>query len=123
MECRKLITGLLQQKTGKRLGNLSEGVAGIKADEFFAGTDGKSLDWQALVDRCGQFVDGPFKPKLKGQGDTSLFDSYTYASRVSRHPRPPPPSGIDVSAVCGRDIPVDTPPKIMDSQQAIFQHW
>jgi hypothetical protein len=74
-ECRKLITGLLQQKTGKRLGNLSEGVAGIKADEFFAGTDGKSLDWQALVDRCGQFVDGPFKPKLKGQGDTSVFDS------------------------------------------------
>jgi serine/threonine protein kinase len=94
---RKIITGLLQKKTAKRLGNHSGGAADVKASVFFqksSATD--ACDWAALVNRT---TDGPFKPisTASASFDTSHFDVY--------------------------EEDAEEPPSIDASQQTLFDSW
>ena len=80
---RKIITGLLQKKTAKRLGNLSGGAADVKSSLFFCENGvTAACDWRALVDRS---TNGPLKPKLVSSSDTANFDDYS--SVPDEHPR------------------------------------
>lgn len=92
---RKLITGLLQKKTAKRLGNLSGGAEDVKRAAFFAEGDQGGVDWQALVDRT---MDGPFKPSLSSAHDTAMFDDYSTVAE-------------------------DHPSSVSEADQECFQHW
>ena len=95
---RKIITGLLQKKTAKRLGNHSAGAADVKASVFFQKNDvTDAVDWAALVNRA---VDGPFKPmhsSANGGVDTSHFDVY--------------------------EEDAQEPPPISARQQTLFESW
>ena len=92
---RKLITGLLQKKTAKRLGNLSGGAEDVKRCAFFAEGDEGGVDWPALVNRT---VDGPFKPALNSAHDTVMFDDYS-------------------------SVAEDQPSSVSDTDQGYFKHW
>ena len=82
MGARKLITGLLQKKTAKRLGSLKGGAEDVKANMFFGVTEDtpEGVNWEALVNRS---IDGPFKPKLVSDHDTGKFDDYSTVAEQS----------------------------------------
>ncbi|KCV72224.1 AGC/PKA protein kinase [Fonticula alba] len=65
---RDLIHRLLQPDLSKRFGNLKNGAMDIKNHRWFMG-----VDWQA-VEKLE--VPPPFKPVLRGEGDTSNFQQY-----------------------------------------------
>ncbi|KAL2912746.1 cAMP-dependent protein kinase catalytic subunit [Polyrhizophydium stewartii] len=66
--CKDLVKRLLSADLTKRFGNLKGGVLDIKRHKWFAGVDWEKL--QALE------IPAPYIPPLKGDGDTSNFDSY-----------------------------------------------
>jgi len=59
---------LLQADLSKRYGNLKNGVNDIKGHRFFNG-----LNWSKLLDKE---IKSFYIPEIKGQGDTSCFNSY-----------------------------------------------
>lgn len=63
-----LVKKLLTADLGKRYGNLKNGVDDIKQHKWF-----KDLDWNHLLEKQ---LPAPFKPPVKGEGDTSMFDDY-----------------------------------------------
>jgi serine/threonine protein kinase len=68
LRARDLVRKLLVVDLSKRLGNLRGGALDVKTHVFFWG-----VDWGALMRRE---VVPPFKPAVKGEGDTSYFDTY-----------------------------------------------
>merc|ERR1719284_1488990 len=67
-EAKGLVKKLLTADLGKRYGNLKNGVDDIKEHKWF-----KQIDWMALYEKK---VQTPFKPKVKSEEDTSMFDDY-----------------------------------------------
>src|SRR5690606_33840622 len=67
-EVRDLISGLCQADLSRRLGNMAEGAAGVKAHPWFTG-----VDWTALYNRE---IQSPYRPNVKGPGDAANFDKY-----------------------------------------------
>lgn len=67
-DLKDLLRNLLQVDLTKRFGNLRNGVNDIKNHKWFANTD-----WISIYKRTEE---PPFKPKMKGPGDTSNFDEY-----------------------------------------------
>ncbi|KAJ3102248.1 camp-dependent protein kinase catalytic subunit [Phlyctochytrium planicorne] len=63
-----LVKHLLTSDLTKRYGNLKAGVADIKKHKWFAG-----IEWQKLE---ALQIPAPYQPPVKGEGDTSNFDSY-----------------------------------------------
>jgi protein kinase A len=89
-----LIGRLLEKDVSKRLGNMKQGGAEVKAHRFFEGTD-----WGALASQ--RFSAGSvLKPSLSSETDTSRF-----AGAGSAGP------AIDDAAVIPR------------SQQVLFKEW
>ncbi|XP_062892116.1 cAMP-dependent protein kinase catalytic subunit alpha-like isoform X1 [Mobula hypostoma] len=76
VDLKDLLRNLLQVDLTKRFGNLRNGVNDIKNHKWFSNTD-----WIAIYRRTEE---PPFKPKMKGPGDTSNFDDYDEESlRIS----------------------------------------
>ncbi|XP_078285757.1 cAMP-dependent protein kinase catalytic subunit alpha-like isoform X3 [Rhinoraja longicauda] len=67
-DLKDLLRNLLQVDLTKRFGNLRNGVNDIKNHKWFVNTD-----WISIYKRTEE---PPFKPKMKGPGDTSNFDEY-----------------------------------------------
>ncbi|XP_069783785.1 cAMP-dependent protein kinase catalytic subunit alpha-like isoform X12 [Narcine bancroftii] len=67
-DLKDLLRNLLQVDLTKRFGNLRNGVNDIKSHKWFINTD-----WISIYKRTEE---PPFKPKMKGPGDTSNFDEY-----------------------------------------------
>merc|ERR1711920_193354 len=67
-DAKALVKKLLTADLGKRYGNLKNGVDDIKQHKWF-----KDLDWNALLEKR---LPAPFKPPVKGETDTSMFDDY-----------------------------------------------
>merc|ERR1719203_1013949 len=67
-EAKGLVKKLLTADLGKRYGNLKNGVEDIKQHKWF-----KDLDWEMLLLKQ---LPAPFKPPVKGEADTSMFDDY-----------------------------------------------
>jgi serine/threonine protein kinase len=67
-DAKGLVKKLLTADLGKRYGNLKNGVDDIKEHKWF-----KPIDWMALYEKK---VQTPFKPKVKSEEDTSMFDDY-----------------------------------------------
>merc|ERR1719168_385843 len=63
-----LVKKLLTADLGKRYGNLKNGVNDIKQHKWF-----KDVDWNALLEKR---LPAPFKPPVKSETDTSMFDDY-----------------------------------------------
>lgn len=70
---RDCIQRLLEQQIARRLGSGVHGAANVKRHPFF-----KNVDWKALV---AKRVSTPWKPRLKGLLDTSMFDEYDERDR------------------------------------------
>ena len=70
-DARELIAGLCRVNPAQRLGNLSDGSAGVKNHPYF-----KSIDWNAIYHRQSK---GPIIPDVKHAADTSCFDEYDAA--------------------------------------------
>lgn len=71
-DAKDLIKNLLQPDMTKRYGCINGGSEVVKKHPWFSKTN-----WQDMVDRV---KDGPFKPRLRSEDDTSAFDDYTGAS-------------------------------------------
>jgi protein kinase A len=67
-ELKDLIRNLLQMDLTKRFGNLKNGVEDIKNHPWFA-----KLDWVGIFLKE---IEAPFKPTIRGAGDTNNFDIY-----------------------------------------------
>ena len=67
-ECKDLVKRFLTTDLTKRFGNLKGGAKDVKDHPWFDG-----VDWQKLLNLD---IAAPFVPPLKGDGDTSNFDSY-----------------------------------------------
>ena len=67
-EVRSILRGLISVDLSKRLGNLKEGVEGVKSHIWF-----EEVDWLAVYNKE---VEAPFLPKVKSVSDTSNFDAY-----------------------------------------------
>ncbi|KAJ3216283.1 camp-dependent protein kinase catalytic subunit [Dinochytrium kinnereticum] len=63
-----LVKHLLTSDLTKRYGNLKGGVSDIKKHKWFAG-----IEWSKLE---GLQIPAPYQPPVKGEGDTSNFDTY-----------------------------------------------
>jgi len=64
----------------KRFGNLKGGAKDIKNHRFY-----KKLDWELLVNRK---LPAPYKPPVKGKGDTSNFSSYPDSTELPKPVKP-----------------------------------
>mmetsp|Transcript_11783 Transcript_11783/g.22778 ORF Transcript_11783/g.22778 Transcript_11783/m.22778 type:complete len:320 (-) Transcript_11783:14-973(-) len=73
---KSLVKHLLVQDVSKRYGNLKGGVTDIKHHRFFGG-----IDWQRLISK---HLPMPFTPRVKTQGDASLFKSYPNSESSTR---------------------------------------
>lgn len=67
-DARDLIAGLCKVNPAQRLGNLTNGTAGVKGHPYF-----KTIDWDSLYHRRNK---GPIVPEVKHAADTSCFDEY-----------------------------------------------
>jgi len=67
-DAKVLVKKLLTADLGKRFGNLKNGVEDIKQCKWF-----KDLRWDKLLDKE---IQPPYKPKVKGEADTSNFEDY-----------------------------------------------
>jgi serine/threonine protein kinase len=65
-EATSLLQGLLERNPEKRLGGSERGVEEIKEHPFFTG-----IDWELIQERKHDTV---FKPRVRGQEDTSCID-------------------------------------------------
>lgn len=64
-DAKSLIKHLLTADLDKRYGNLERGVDDIKSHRWFVG-----IDWSAMLNKS---LIPPYKPQVKGNGDTSNF--------------------------------------------------
>jgi len=67
-DAKVLVKKLLTADLGKRFGNLKNGVEDIKQCKWF-----KDMRWDKLLDKE---IHPPYKPKVKGEADTSNFEDY-----------------------------------------------
>ena len=67
-DARDIIAGLCKVNPAQRLGNLTNGTAGVKNHPYF-----KTIDWDSLYHRRKK---GPILPEIKHAADTSCFDEY-----------------------------------------------
>merc|ERR1711957_293081 len=65
---KSLVKKLLTAELSKRYGNLKNGVDDIKQHKWF-----KELPWDELLEKN---VAAPFKPSVKSETDTSMFEDY-----------------------------------------------
>uniref|UniRef100_A0A8C5MNV8 cGMP-dependent protein kinase n=1 Tax=Leptobrachium leishanense TaxID=445787 RepID=A0A8C5MNV8_9ANUR len=70
----ELIRRLCRQNPTERLGNMKNGIAGIKKHRWFNG-----FDWEGL---CSRTHSSPLKPALEGPTDHSHFDNYPPDSEI-----------------------------------------
>jgi len=87
-----LVQGLLQADVTKRYGCMKAGADDIRNHPYL-----KPLDWAAMLARTD---DGPFKPRMRKDDDTSAFDDYT-----------------------GESLPVGKPVKQADEEKFSFYTW
>ena len=84
---KKLVKGLLQTDTTKRLGTKFPGVKLIKEHKFFIGAN--ALNWEALLAKDDAALGErgpPIIPDIKNEKDTSNFDAYPESTEA---PAPP----------------------------------
>lgn len=67
-DCKDLISRLLTQNPGQRIGSLKGGSRDVRQHPFFA-----AIDWRALE---AKQLAPPFVPKLSDAFDTSNYDTY-----------------------------------------------
>ena len=66
---KSLVRHLLVADLAKRYGNLINGVEDIKGHRWF-----KNINWDDIYNKK---IDAPYKPNVKGNGDTSNFNDYS----------------------------------------------
>lgn len=71
---------MLIADVSKRLGMLKNGADDVKQHKWFT-----KIDWKALLSKQIQM---PFKPIIKGAGDTTNFNSYPDSDNISPSLKP-----------------------------------
>ena len=79
-DAKSLVKHLLVADLGKRYGNLKGGVNDIKGHRWFG-----SYPWADILEKK---VEAPYRPKIRGEGDTSNYSQYPESQELPKALKP-----------------------------------